>query len=141
MRKIRNKKTLSAVYISVIIAVSLAVWLFQYFSDTSRFGEGSYSEADVVLHMIDVGQGDAVFIDNGDKDILIDSGTGESAPILLDYLDRLGVSEIEYAFFSHPHEDHIGGGDDVITHFEVENVVMPNYSEDTECYRDLMKVM
>ncbi len=138
----KNKNKLyKVIYIAAVVLISVIIFIIQQSKEAKRVENSSYEDADVVLHMIDVGQGDAVFIDNGDNDILIDAGTGESAPTLLEYLEAIGTQRIEYAFFSHPHEDHIGGGDDVITHFDVENVVMPKHPEDTACYRNLMDVI
>lgn len=135
----KNKnRTYKFAYIAAVVVISVVIFIIQQSKEAMKVENTSNEGADVVLHMIDVGQGDAVFIDNGDNDILIDAGTGESAPVLLEYIENLETQSIKYAFFSHPHEDHIGGGDDVITRFDVENVVMPKYSEDTACYRNLM---
>lgn len=138
---LKNKK----LYISIVSAVViLASWLLAlickvpdiYDPQTALSGDSV-----IHIHFIDVGQGDAAFIDTDDKDILIDAGSGSSAAMLLDYLDELGIYEIEYLFFSHPHEDHIGGGDDILTHYDVSNVVMPAKTEDTTCYRRLMRTI
>lgn len=136
-----KQKIVTSAILAVIIIISMAVYIIFDMSDDVRLGTGVLSDAEVAIHIIDVGQGDAAFIENGDKDILIDAGPGDSAPALLSYLDRLGVTEIEYAFFSHPHEDHIGGADDVINRYKVENVVMPDYYENTACYRKMMEAI
>ncbi len=137
---VSNKKQtiITMIILTVIVIISVAVYVVL---ELSGEGVGMSIEAapEVTVHIIDVGQGDAAFIDNGDKDILIDAGTGEAAPQLLEYLDSLGVEKIEYAFFSHPHEDHIGGADDVIYRYRVDNVVMPDYYENTACYRRMME--
>ncbi len=141
MKKIKKQNPVTTAILTVIVIVSVIVYIFFDTSDDVRLGTGALSDAEVAIHIIDVGQGDAAFIENGDHDILIDAGPGDSAPALLSYLDRLGVTEIEYAFFSHPHEDHIGGADDVINRYKVENVVMPDYYENTACYRKLMEAI
>ncbi len=139
----KNKKLTPAtkIMLAVIVIIAVIVYIFFDMSDDILPGSGSLSDAEVSVHMIDVGQGDAAFIDNGDHDILIDAGPGDHADELLEYLDAMGVYEIEYAFFSHPHEDHIGGADDVINRYKVENVVMPDYYENTACYRKLMEAV
>lgn len=141
MKKIKKQNPVTTAILAVIVIVSVIVYIVFDMSDDVRLGTGVLGDAEVAIHIIDVGQGDAAFIENGDKDILIDAGPGDSSPALLSYLDRLGVTEIEYAFFSHPHEDHIGGADDVINRYKVENVVMPDYYENTACYRKLMEAV
>ncbi len=133
-----SKKNLNTfLIVCVIVLISIVIRYIQDRPSDGAVKQGGDSE--FTLHIIDVGQGDAAFIDNGDHDILIDSGTGMAAPELLSYLDGLGVASIEYAFFSHPHEDHIGGADDVLEHYSVANVVMPYAKEDTACYYRLMQ--
>lgn len=139
---INKRKLYKYLYIAAVVVISVIIFFVQQRKEAKRIDNSpSYELADVVLHVIDVGQGDAIFIDNGDNDILIDAGPDTSVPILLDYLEDLGTQRIEYAFFSHPHEDHIGGGDDVLTRFDVENVIMPDYYEDTASYRSLMNAI
>ncbi len=137
--KTKGQSTLTMIITGIIVVIAVMVYLFFNGPNDVMLGEGELSDAEVSIHMIDVGQGDAIFIDSADSDILIDAGPGDSADRLLWYLDSIGVYEIDYAFFSHPHEDHIGGGDDIISHYKVNNVVMPDYYENTACYRRLIE--
>lgn len=143
MKESKKYSIITIVIIVLIVAVSVTLVLVKDYLEADRtpllVNSKEYGDGDIYIHFIDVGQGDAAFIDNGDKDILIDAGPGSSADELLDYLDALGVQDIEYAFFSHPHEDHIGGADDVLVHYDVKNVVMPKKSEDSACYRSMMR--
>lgn len=136
-----NRRRPVYIVICVALAVILSVLSLWFREEDAVLLDGSASSgADVWLHVIDVGQGDAIFIDNGDKDILIDAGPRSATDRLTSYLKILNA-EIEYAFFSHPHEDHIGGGDEVLNLFGAEMVVMPKYPEDTLCYRQLMQAI
>ena len=51
------------------------------------------------------------FVEENVRHRLILSGIAE--------LEELGVKKIEYAVFTHPHADHIGAADLVLTTFEV----------------------
>ncbi|MBR6514527.1 MAG: MBL fold metallo-hydrolase [Clostridia bacterium] len=135
----KKKSIVTMIIMGIVILISSVAYMIFGPPESIKLGEGELSDAEVAIHIIDVGQGDAAFIENGDHDILIDAGPGDSAEKLLEYLDGLGVYEIDYAFFSHPHEDHIGGADDVISHYKVNNVIMPDYYEETACYRRLMQ--
>lgn len=42
------------------------------------------------------------------------------------------------SFGTHPHEDHIGGLDDVINSFEIENVYMPKIETTTKTFEDVL---
>ena len=80
-------------------------------------------EGELRVSFIDVGQGDSEFIElpNGET-LLIDAGTNETGADVVNYIESLGYSSIDYVVGTHPHEDHIGGLDDVIRTFDEESV-------------------
>lgn len=68
----------------------------------------------VQFTFVDVGQGDCLLIKTSDgKNVLIDSGGSSrydvGKKILLPYLLKNGVREIDMAIVSHLHTDHVGG--------------------------------
>ncbi len=88
-------------------------------------------DGEVQFHFIDVGQGDAALIRTADGDILIDGGTNAAEERILAYLDMLGVTELAYAVFTHPDEDHIGGADGIILRYRPLRVMLPDLSHDS----------
>ena len=65
------------------------------------------------IHHIDMGQGDAaVLISPDGKVVLFDAGKDmanrKDCNVETEYLDQLGVKQIDYIFISHYHSDHIG---------------------------------
>ncbi len=65
--------------------------------------------ADPRLMVLDVGEGQAVLIQNKDHGILIDTGHPGMARHVLDRLDALGVKQLDYLILTHLHPDHAGG--------------------------------
>jgi len=59
------------------------------------------------VHFIDVGQGDAILIDIGDTEVLIDGG--DRSPGITEYIQAFIDGPIEVMVATHPHADHIGG--------------------------------
>ena len=96
------------------------------------------SGGEVQFHFIDVGQGDAALIRTEAGDILIDAGTNSSEDELKAYLDSMGVKDLEYAVFTHPHEDHIGGADMVLNTYNVKRVVLPDVTATSKTYERMM---
>lgn len=80
----------------------------------------------LTIHFIDVGQGDCIFLELADgKNMIIDGGRKEYSKWVVDYLNNLGVTKIDYMVATHSDEDHIGGLISVLEHFEVETIYRP----------------
>ena len=94
----------------------------------------------LVIHFIDVGQGDAILIHMPcDSTILVDGGPRSSADNLLAYLFSLEIEKIDIMVATHAHEDHIGG---LLAVFESELDVLvtfdSGYEHDSQLYRDFI---
>lgn len=90
---------------------------------------------DLYVHFIDVGQADSIFIDYGDYEILIDAGNNGDGALVVDYIKPY-TDEIELLIASHPHEDHIGGLDDVISNYDIIEIIDSGLKADTKTYKD-----
>lgn len=94
------------------------------------------------VHFIDVGQGDAVFIQLPDgRNMLVDAGARNSESTITDYLRGRGVKKIDFIVGTHPHEDHIGSLDDVIKNFEIGEVIMPEATTNTRVFYNLLQTI
>ena len=93
------------------------------------------------VHFIDVGQGDSILIQAGEQAMLVDAGTNESGSVVTEYLRSLNIAKLDYLIGTHPHEDHIGGLDDVIHSFEIGTVIMPDVSHTTQTYEDVLDAL
>ncbi|OON92111.1 MAG: hypothetical protein ATN32_09950 [Candidatus Epulonipiscium fishelsonii] len=77
----------------------------------------------VSIHFIDVGQGDAIFIDYNNFDMLIDAGDNDAGDKIIKYLKEQGVETLDYFVLTHMDADHIGGADEILNAFQVENII------------------
>jgi len=94
------------------------------------------------VHFIDVGQGDAVFIQLPDgRNMLVDAGARGSESAIMEYLKGVGIKKIDFIVGTHPHEDHIGSLDDVIKNFEIGEVIMPEATTNTRVFYDLLQTI
>lgn len=103
-------------------------------------GSFENSSGNLLVHYIDVGQGDSVFIQlpNGETS-LIDGGPRSSSSVVVDYLKDMKVEKIDYLIATHPHEDHIGGLPEVIKNYEIGAVYMPDRVANTTIFERLLK--
>ena len=112
--------------------LAVIVLACSFFFDESEPGKVTNTylgDGEAYIHIIDVGQGSAALIQEGNKGILIDTGEDDYGEYLVSYINSCGVDELEYVIASHPHSDHIGGITDVFEAFKVGTVVMPELSE------------
>ena len=89
------------------------------------------------VHLIDIGQGDAIWIQTPDgKNVLIDGGDGGSfgktsaGPIISDYLNTHGFpykSTFDAVILTHPHADHFGGFNNLFNQSNAESYKLANY--------------
>ncbi len=144
MARRKNKKLLSSIVaIILILAIVLGVWYFvspetlgdflKNFGITLPGGDntGTPLGDTMKIHFIDVGQGDAIYIQFPDgKDMLVDAGDRDSEITnqLISYLDSLGSLKdgLDYLMLTHTDSDHVGGMDNVLAEYEVRRVYMPN---------------
>lgn len=107
--------------------------------------DGGQAPADGQLSAIflDVGQADAALLTfpNG-RHMLVDGGNNNDGEKICDYLREAGVERLEYMVATHPHEDHIGGLDEVLEQFRVDNVYAPVLDDGdvptTKTYEDFL---
>lgn len=129
----RKLSRAARVWVGIGVAVCLLVFLL-----LPLLLGGLQRDAQVLrLHVIDVGQGDAMLLQTAEATVLIDTGTNESEQTLRAYLDRCGVRRIDYLFISHPHEDHLGGADMVLREYEVQTLVMSDLAPDADVGMEL----
>ncbi len=89
-------------------------WLYSLVFMNLLLWRGVFYEPPVRVWFLDVGQGDACIIRDGDHTILIDAGFGGfgrdyGMRVILPFLEYEGITGIDLAILSHPHADHIGG--------------------------------
>ena len=90
---------------------------------------------------LDVGQADAILIQNEGHNMLIDAGNNEDGPLLVQYFKEQNMTKFDYLIATHPHEDHIGGMDDIIKNFDIEKIYMPNVTTTTKTFLDVLNAM
>lgn len=94
---------------------------------------------ELIVDFIDVGQADSILVRNNEHAMLIDAGNNEDGEDVVKFIKDKGIRKLDYLIGTHPHEDHIGGLDDVInSNLGIENIMMPKISTNTKTFEDVL---
>ncbi len=126
--KKREKKTIDRMIfpISLCVASFCIATLLNYFT---------YNRSPLTLSVLDVGQGQCAILLSGGKAVVVDcGGSGPDNPgdIAADYLQSMGIQQIECLVLSHYHADHTNGVPQLLERMKVLRVAAPARSEEDE---------
>ncbi|MBQ8037287.1 MAG: helix-hairpin-helix domain-containing protein [Proteobacteria bacterium] len=92
----------------------------------------------LTVSVLDVGQADAILIEHAGKRVLIDSG--EQKDQAMEILKKKGINSFDLVVATHPHADHIGGMQNILTNFNVKVYMDNGFPHTTNQYDALMTV-
>ncbi len=95
----------------------------------------------LVVHYIDVGQGDSILIVQNKSAMLIDAGNASDADLIIDYLQTQGISKLDYVIGTHPHSDHIGGLADIIASVAIGKVILAPVQNNTQTFENVLQAV
>lgn len=134
----------------LIIVIAICTYLYETcFEEPTANPEIEYRQEETVkidpnnliIHFVDVGQGDCILISKNNEHVLIDAGNNEDGPLLVEYFKELGIKKFKYVIGTHAHEDHIGGIDNVINNFELGHYYMPDVITTTKTFEDVLDAL
>ncbi len=107
---------------------------------------------ELAVVFLDVGQGDAIFIQTPmNQNILIDAGEGGSPDferarrvfagerMILPFLARNKIDRLDYFIATHPHSDHIGGAQTILSEIPVEELWISGYEHPTSSNLEMLQ--
>lgn len=109
--------------------------------DTQQEDEPTSTDVSGTLevHFIDVGQADASLLICDGQTMLIDGGNVGDSSLMYSYLQKLGISHLDYVIGTHGHEDHIGGLSGALSLCTAGTVYIPETGADSEAYRNFIE--
>ncbi|MGB9927602.1 MAG: MBL fold metallo-hydrolase [Methanosarcina sp.] len=92
----------------------------------------------LTVHFLDVGQGDSFLLEYDEKAMLIDAGEQGQGQKISNYLHELGISNLNYIVATHPHSDHIGGMQEVLSNFPVKHFIDSGFPHTSNTYENML---
>jgi len=128
-----NRFTLPQFVLSLFLTVVIFV--------IGHIGSDGYTQEDRLrLHFIDVGYGDAIFIQFPDSStLMIDAGEKPYASQIVNYLQALNITKIDQAVITHPHKNHFEGFFDILKLIPIEQLFINGDHNAEEGYEMLLE--
>ncbi|MEA2086660.1 MAG: DNA internalization-related competence protein ComEC/Rec2 [Candidatus Caldatribacteriota bacterium] len=122
----------------IVLSITLLIIIVQVF----------YPVDNLKVNFINVGEGDCILIEAPNKiNILIDGGgTPQSdfdvgSKIVIPYLRRKGINEIDLLILTHPHLDHLEGLLPVLKELKVDMVLDSGLTCDLSAYKEFLSII
>ncbi len=130
MRKLHLRHLILVLSITLIFSIALSFSMSPAGAGTSPL---------LKIHFLDVGQADSILVQSPTgKTMLVDAGNNDDGPMVVAYLKKQGIEKLDILVGTHPHEDHIGGLDDVIKNIDIGKLYMPKVSHTTKTFNDVL---
>ena len=98
-------------------------------------------DAVLTIKVLDIGQGDSMLIFSGKDTVLIDTGDFNKKKQIVSLLKRENVKDIDIAFATHPHSDHIGCMTEIMKHFNVKKIVDSGQTHTPRFFREYLETV
>lgn len=103
--------------------------------------ETSGAAGTLTVTFLDVGQGNAVLVEQDGVYMLIDGGGRDYSSFVVSYLKEQGVEEFAYVIASHYDADHLNGVVGALNAFPCDTVLAADYTTDTRVYDSFCSVV
>ncbi len=143
-QKLKKNVIISLIFISILSVASIFAPVFNALISSMLLKNNIVENANLLVHFISVGQGDAVAINlPDDKVAIIDTGTVDLNVQFTNYLqtnvfNNKRGNKIDYLILTHFDTDHIGGARRLIENFDIENVYISPFKEENEEANNLL---
>lgn len=141
MSKKRKKKKENKVLRLLLIIITIIYGLYLSNMDSTYSMPNNDVNSNLIISYLNVGQADSILIENNNEYMLIDAGNNNDGELLVKYFKDKGITEFKYLIGTHPHEDHIGGLDDIIYNFDINTIYIPDAITTTKTFMDVLDSM
>lgn len=123
-------------YFSIFLIILLCIFTYAGCKNVKPASIVPPSKDKLLVHFIDVGQGDSILIQANNKNLLIDAGPKNKD--VTSYLKKCGIKTLDYVIATHPHEDHIGGMSSVIDSFNIGSFYAPKKIANSNSFKNMV---
>jgi competence protein ComEC len=108
----------------------------------TTFAAATMPDNKLKISFLDIGEGDAVLVQKGNTQVLVDGGPSPQAVMLalskqMPFWDR----SIDVIILTHPHQDHLAGLIEVLKRYRVGTVIYPALDYDSPTYEEFIRLI
>jgi len=141
MNSKKVNKLLNKIIILLFVFI-ISIYAKKHVEESYSYQEtGISATSNLEIYFFDVGQADSIFLKNNDYTMLIDAGNNSDGENIVKFLKEKNINDIDVVVGTHPHEDHIGGLDDVISNFSVGKIYMSDAISTSKTFSDVLDVI
>ena len=140
-----NKK--SKIILAIVITILVTILLIIGYAPSDVTIKDEMAKIDIQIDnsklnifYFYVGEADCTLIMNRGQVMLIDAGEDTDGELIVQFLKKIGVPQIDYLIATHSDDDHIGGMKDIVNNFPVDELYIPAKEADNKSYTDLTKI-
>ena len=109
-------------------------------TETDGTNASIQTTGDMLVHFIDVGQGDSILIETTSGNVLVDAGNWNGRAVI-DYLNDRGISHIDLMIATHPDADHIGQMPLILEALTVDEVWMNGVESTSKTFENTINLI
>lgn len=138
--KLTGMKRVILLSLCIILTLAFPGASFRAYAATDGAEDGSSQEG-LVVHFLDVGQGDAAVIQCDGKTMMIDGGPSKKSDYVYTWLKDHDIAYLDYMIATHPDSDHIGGLSGALQYAEVGTAYCSVTEHNTRTFDSLVKYL
>jgi competence protein ComEC len=133
-----NQKRRRTLFILFCLAIVIFIAFILIPEPAPAVHQDAHQNGSLDVLVIDVAQGDSILVtlDTGET-MLIDAGDTSNTTAIREELDERSIRDIDILVATHPHADHIGGMTEIIEHYHIGMVYMPDKTSESKTYKTL----
>ncbi len=129
------KKTRNIISIITLLII-VGIYLYSTSTAPKNYEDG------IVIHFLDVGQGDSTFIETPKRQrLLIDGGPSDSVVTKLDNLVPISQRRLDAIILTHPHADHLTGLIKLLERYTIKDIYLSGVVYTTPDYLRLLALL
>ena len=110
-------------------------------TESTKTESAGKEASSLTVRFLKVGKADAMIMTCGGETLVLDTGESDDGEELTEKLTAAGADRVDYLIITHFDKDHVGGAAELLEHFDVGTVYLPDYEGTSGEYAAFMAAL